>query len=252
MAPGRRKKEQHAEDALNNVYEESSLRSHHKRRKLHKIPLGRTQQEAPQHHFQSTSFHTPDGQWTGDFDQDMQDSVHHELGRLPVRSNCRDHILKIITERDAPPMDAVCRTCKSVKTTNPMQWRCHFCFGDPVYCSECIRRSHQNLPFHMVSRWDGNAFHRSSLSKAGVTLNLGHCGDLCPAYLHPNSLSASAPDVESDPMDVDPTSTPSISPEIPGHPCSNIDSFLDIDSDDEDSWRDPTTGGIPLRAKKPD
>ncbi|KAK7678294.1 hypothetical protein QCA50_018642 [Cerrena zonata] len=53
-------------------------------------------------------------------------------------------------------------------------------------------------------------------------------------------------------MDVDPTSTPSISPEIPGHPCSNIDSFLDIDSDDEDSWRDPTTGGIPLRAKKPD
>ncbi|KAK7692105.1 hypothetical protein QCA50_003724 [Cerrena zonata] len=53
-------------------------------------------------------------------------------------------------------------------------------------------------------------------------------------------------------MDVDPTSTPNIPPDDPGHPSRNVDSFFDIDSDDEDSWRDPTTGGIPLRTKKPD
>ncbi|KAK7694425.1 hypothetical protein QCA50_001611 [Cerrena zonata] len=32
----------------------------------------------------------------------------------------------------------------------------------------------------------------------------------------------------------------------------SIDPLLDIDSDDEDDWRDPATGGIPLRNKKPD
>lgn len=53
-------------------------------------------------------------------------------------------------------------------------------------------------------------------------------------------------------MDVDPTSTPNIPPDDPGHPSRNVDSFFDIDSDDEDSWRDPTTGGIPLCTKKPD
>ncbi|KAK7681433.1 hypothetical protein QCA50_015525 [Cerrena zonata] len=31
----------------------------------------------------------------------------------------------------------------------------------------------------------------------------------------------------------------------------SIDPFLDITSDEEDDWRDPTTGGIPLRGKKP-
>ncbi|KAK7686644.1 hypothetical protein QCA50_010244 [Cerrena zonata] len=35
------------------------------------------------------------------------------------------------------------------------------------------------------------------------------------------------------------------------HPIfHSIDPLLDIDSDDEDDWRDPTTGGIPLKNKK--
>ncbi|KAK7688135.1 hypothetical protein QCA50_008505 [Cerrena zonata] len=53
-------------------------------------------------------------------------------------------------------------------------------------------------------------------------------------------------------MDVDPASTPNIPSDNPTHPSTNFDPFLDINSNDEDSWRDPTTGGIPLRAKKPD
>lgn len=63
-----------------------------------------------------------------------------------------------------------------------MAWRCHDCFGSPVYCTHCIQECHQVHPFHRVSRWNGVCFTPSSLSNAGLTLNLGHGGSLCPAY----------------------------------------------------------------------
>lgn len=37
-------------------------------------------------------------------------------------------------------------------------------------------------PFHRISRWNGTCFTPSSLSNAGLTLNLGHFGRLCPTY----------------------------------------------------------------------
>ena len=37
-------------------------------------------------------------------------------------------------------------------------------------------------PFHRISRWNGKCFTPSTLSNAGLTLNLGHSGTLCPAY----------------------------------------------------------------------
>lgn len=100
----------------------------------------------------------------------------------------RNQILRIITERDAPPASKKCGQCGSVSASRPMRWRCHTCYGEPVFCSECIRESHQTNPFHVVSRWDGTAFHRSTLSKAGLTLNLGHSGQLCEAYGYPSSI----------------------------------------------------------------
>ena len=65
-----------------------------------------------------------------------------------------------------------------------MAWRCHDCFGGPVFCTHCIQECHQIHPFHRVSRWNGKCFTPSSLSNAGLTLNLGHGGGLCPVY-HP-------------------------------------------------------------------
>ena len=65
-----------------------------------------------------------------------------------------------------------------------MAWRCHDCFGDPVFCTHCIQQSHLVSPFHRVSRWDGKCFSPSSLSNAGLTLNLGHGGQLCPSYAY--------------------------------------------------------------------
>lgn len=146
-----------------------------------------------------------------------------------------------------------------------------------MYCSECIRKSHQNLLFHSVSRWDGNAFHRSSLSKAGLTLNLGHCGQLCPAYYSQHFISGGHDLGNLEAMDVDQDFAPINLPDssLQGFPSgstsdgintailgtqyhssqytdTSIDPFLNVDSDEEDDWRDPTTGGIPLRGKKPD
>ena len=63
-----------------------------------------------------------------------------------------------------------------------MSWRCHDCFGEPVFCTHCIQQSHQLSPFHRVSRWDEKCFSPSSLSNSGLTLNLGHAGRLCPSY----------------------------------------------------------------------
>lgn len=103
----------------------------------------------------------------------------------------RNQILQIMTERDAPPPTRNCSRCGSTSDTRPMRWRCHTCYGEPVFCSECIRESHQTNPFHVVSRWDGTAFHRSTLSKAGLTLNLGHCGLLCQAYGYSSGIRTS-------------------------------------------------------------
>ena len=72
--------------------------------------------------------------------------------------------------------------CYSSSPSRPMAWRCHDCFGDPVFCTYCIQQSHQLSPFHRVSRWDEKCFSPSSLSNAGLTLNLGHAGRLCPSY----------------------------------------------------------------------
>lgn len=82
-----------------------------------------------------------------------------------------------------------------------MKWRCEDCFGRPVFCSQCLRSTHHLHPFHHVSRWDGECFTRSTLEKAGVTLNLGHAGMLCPKYrvhLPSNIPSRTQPQVSAD------------------------------------------------------
>ena len=63
-----------------------------------------------------------------------------------------------------------------------MAWRCHDCFANPVFCTHCLQERHQMQPFHRVSRWNGKCFTPSSLANAGLTLNLGHGGGLCPVY----------------------------------------------------------------------
>ena len=83
-----------------------------------------------------------------------------------------------------------CTMCFSVSKSRSIAWRCHDCFGDPSFCTQCIQQSHELQPFHRVSHWDGTSFFPSSLSNAGLTLNLGHSGRLCAFYNGRSGYSA--------------------------------------------------------------
>lgn len=41
---------------------------------------------------------------------------------------------------------------------------------------------HALLPFHRISQWNGDFFERSSLTKIGVEIHLGHRGRPCPHH----------------------------------------------------------------------
>ncbi|KAH9015214.1 hypothetical protein EDB84DRAFT_1567796 [Lactarius hengduanensis] len=69
-----------------------------------------------------------------------------------------------------------CRSCRSA----PFEWRCSDCFPALVLCKGCCRNSHRQLPFHRVQKWTGKYFIPSWLREVGVSLHLGHSGDLCP------------------------------------------------------------------------
>ncbi|KAH9035448.1 hypothetical protein EDB83DRAFT_2228949 [Lactarius deliciosus] len=62
----------------------------------------------------------------------------------------------------------------------PFEWRCTECFPTLVLCRECCRKSHQWLPFHRVQRWTGTYFTSSWMWEVGISLHLGHSGNLCP------------------------------------------------------------------------
>ena len=111
----------------------------------------------------------------------------------------RDEYLKVILEREAPPLCGGCTQC-----TRPMIWRCHDCFGEPVFCPSCVATTHQSLPFHRVSRWNGRTFYRSSLSDAGLVLNIGHGGRPCPTYATSPSFDNTCTDDSNEYISPDP------------------------------------------------
>lgn len=110
---------------------------------------------------------------------------NHHIGQnqndlLREYLTCRDHILRMMAKRHSPPEVRRCIVCNRESS---MEWRCHGCFGEPVFCTECLKLSHQARPFHKVSKWSGRYFEPSTLSEADVTLNLCHNGSLCPSYV---------------------------------------------------------------------
>ena len=118
-------------------------------------------------------------------------------------------------------------------------------------------------PFHRILRWDGKCFHRSSLDKAGVTLNLGHNGGLCPAYsskVHPTEDPPKVPSAE-DPQELyssspipKPDATSKMDPTDAGDDSNNKDEeeAEEEDSETEALWRNVETGGIPLKGVRKD
>ncbi|EIW75466.1 hypothetical protein CONPUDRAFT_65969, partial [Coniophora puteana RWD-64-598 SS2] len=82
---------------------------------------------------------------------------------------------------------------------SPAGWRCLSCFGTPEGCTDCMRNTHKQLPFHNVESWEGSHWRRVTTDSLGVHLHMGHDGAMC------QSLATSADDeswVEQDLGDI--------------------------------------------------
>ncbi|KAG1839869.1 hypothetical protein C8R48DRAFT_621358, partial [Suillus tomentosus] len=82
--------------------------------------------------------------------------------------------LDILLQREVPS-DRSCIICGTDGV-----YKCHGCFGEPLYCTSCCRTQHQRLLFHRVSQWTGSFFEKSCLVKSGIVIWLGHDGKPCP------------------------------------------------------------------------
>jgi hypothetical protein len=82
----------------------------------------------------------------------------------------------LLNYEGVPASTTTCQSCMSA----PFEWRCSDCFPALVLCKECCRTSHRQLPFHRVQKWTGKYFMQSWLREVGLSICLGHSGDLCP------------------------------------------------------------------------
>ena len=116
-------------------------------------------------------------------------------------------------------------------------------------------------PFHRVSHWDGQCFHRSSLNKAGITLNLGHYGALCPIYTPDNSVPTDGVLLDSSPRTSEPLERDVRDIPTDGEYTAEkadtlseddgADTLSDDDGDDADAlWQNVETGGMPLKGTR--
>jgi len=83
--------------------------------------------------------------------------------------------MKLFMKREAPPSPRSCTVCG-----NDGVYRCHSCFGDPLFCTDCCRTQHHRHPFHRISQWNGEFFQDTSLTDVGLEIHLGHEGNSCP------------------------------------------------------------------------
>lgn len=119
---------------------------------------------------------------------------------LDVESTVRDELVAL----DGPGnrrLDA-CGTCGSDQVT-PL-YRCLECSYGILRCSECVLKSHTELPLHRLEVclisylsfyahytqcWKDGFFDRASLNSLGYVFHLGHGGEVCPADSSPSQLT---------------------------------------------------------------
>ncbi|KAG1791605.1 uncharacterized protein HD556DRAFT_1240517, partial [Suillus plorans] len=87
----------------------------------------------------------------------------------------KDYINSLMI-REAPPANRLCSVCKKDGV-----YRCHGCFNEPLFCTDCCRIQHQRHPFHRISQWTGSFFQETSLIKVGLHIHLAHDGTPCPS-----------------------------------------------------------------------
>ncbi len=81
---------------------------------------------------------------------------------------------------EAPPEDQRCWNCCQPEAV----YRCLDCtIGQRLLCGTCCHLVHQKLPFHKIKVWTGTFFAKADLGDLGLTINLGHDGDICPVHI---------------------------------------------------------------------
>ncbi|KAG2126046.1 hypothetical protein DEU56DRAFT_916197 [Suillus clintonianus] len=74
-------------------------------------------------------------------------------------------------------------SCKRLDENNhpiPSLFRCEECFGRDIVCQECCLDHHKRLPLHVIKKWNGQYFERTSLKDIGLRVQLGHLDMTCP------------------------------------------------------------------------
>ncbi|KAJ7817576.1 hypothetical protein B0H13DRAFT_2379559 [Mycena leptocephala] len=95
----------------------------------------------------------------------------------------RDSYVTALIRRDGRGSVAVdvCPGCKGSDQGPPL-FRCSDCFGDVLYCADCLVRGHRANPLHRVAKWNGRFFVKTSLAFLGLRIQLGHpLHEICPA-----------------------------------------------------------------------
>ncbi|KAG1738640.1 uncharacterized protein EDB91DRAFT_1237709 [Suillus paluster] len=87
----------------------------------------------------------------------------------------KDYI-NLLMVREAPLADRLCSVCKKDGV-----YKCHGCFNEPLFCTDCCRIQHQRHPFHRISQWTGSFFQETSLIKVGLHIHLAHDSTPCPS-----------------------------------------------------------------------
>ncbi|CAK5277856.1 unnamed protein product, partial [Mycena citricolor] len=95
----------------------------------------------------------------------------------PHFDTMQQHILDSFCARD---LGTRCRCGKAEAGDTCV--RCRDCFKAPLLCDSCLVSSHVNNPFHVVERWTGTHFERTSLQDCGMVifLCLNSAGERCP------------------------------------------------------------------------
>lgn len=84
-----------------------------------------------------------------------------------------------LSVREAVPLTFP--TCESCCQRSDTVYRCDSCFNPPIYCADCMKKTHTQSPFHILRRITRNSTYWApcSLGDLGFVLCLGHGGDPC-------------------------------------------------------------------------
>ncbi|KAG9218105.1 hypothetical protein CCMSSC00406_0010126 [Pleurotus cornucopiae] len=99
------------------------------------------------------------------------------------RSACQEYLMEFVRlEGPGAITTSKCGAC-DLDIKDGLPYRCKDCFSGLLLCEGCLLRAHYEHPLHVIEKWDGRCFKRSTLRDAGLIVQLGHTpGEACACY----------------------------------------------------------------------